>query len=90
MTATKKKISDIITSLDNKATGINSIPIKILKLAKEQIAEHLLCIIYIFYNRYFSRVFKIAKVASVYKESSKHECANYRPISLLPNLGKVI
>ena len=39
---TKNEILEIISSLDyNKAVGINSIPIKILKLAKEQIAEHL-------------------------------------------------
>ena len=32
----------MISSLDyNKAIGINSIPIKILKLAEEQIAEYL-------------------------------------------------
>ena len=43
----KNKILEIMSSLDyNKAVGINSIPIKILRLAKEQIAEHL-CFIYI-------------------------------------------
>ena len=50
----KNKILEIISSLDhNKAVGINSIPIKILKLAKEQIAEHL-CFIY---NLSFTRAF---------------------------------
>ena len=39
--STKNEIIEIISSLDyNKAMGINSIPIMILKLAKEQIAEH--------------------------------------------------
>ena len=39
---TKCYIIETISSLDyNKAIGINSIPIKILELAKEQIAEHL-------------------------------------------------
>ena len=43
---TKNEILEIISSLDyNKAVGINSITIKILKLAKEQIAKHL-CFIY--------------------------------------------
>ena len=41
-TCAKTKILKIISSLDsNKATEINSISIKILQLAKEQIAEHL-------------------------------------------------
>ena len=39
---TKNEILEMISSLDyNKAIGINIIPIKILKLAKEQIAEYL-------------------------------------------------
>ena len=39
---TKNDILEIISSLDNnKATGINSVIIKILKLAKEQITEDL-------------------------------------------------
>ena len=43
---TETEILEIISSLDyNKAIGINSIAIKILKLAKEKIAEHL-CFIY--------------------------------------------
>ena len=47
----------------NKAVGINSIPINILKLAKEQIAEHL-CFIYnlAFITGIFPDSLKIAKV----------------------------
>ena len=71
--------------------GINSIPIKILKLAKEQIAEHL-CFIYnlSFTTGIFPDSLKIAKVTPVYKKGSKLECANYRPITLLSNLNKTI
>ena len=89
---TKNEILEIISSLDyNKAIRINSIPIKILKISKKQIAEHL-CFIY---NLYFSTgispdSLKIAKVTPVYKKGSKLECANYRPISLLSNLDKII
>ena len=89
---TKNEILEIISSLDyNKAVGINSIPIKILKLAKEQIAEHL-CFIYnlSFTTGIFPDSLKIAKVTPVYKKGSKLECANYRPISLLSNLDKII
>ena len=43
---TNKDILEIISSLDyNKVIEINIIPIRILKIAKEQIAEHL-CFIY--------------------------------------------
>ena len=83
---TKNEILDY-----NKAVGINSIPIKILKLAKEQIAKHL-CFIYNlpFTIGIFPDSLEIAKVTPVYKKSSKLECANYRPITLLSNLDKII
>ena len=62
-----------------------------LKLAKEQIAEHL-CFIYnlSFTTGIFPDSLKIAKVTPVYKKGSKLECANYRPITLLSNLDKII
>ena len=81
-----------MSSLDyNKAIGIKSILIKILKIAKEQIAEHL-CFIYnlSFTTGIFPDSLKIAKVTPVYKKGSKLECANYRPITLLSNLDKII
>ena len=69
---------------------VNSIPIKILKLAKEQIAEHL-CFIYKlpFTIGIFPDSLKITKVTPVYKKGSKLKCANYRPITLLSNLDKI-
>ena len=89
---TKNEIVEIISSLDYyKAVGINSISIKILKLAKEQIAEHL-CFIYnlSFITDIFPDSLKIAKVTPVYKKGSKLKCANYRPITLLSTLDKII
>ena len=89
---TKNEILEIISSLDyNKAIGINSIPIQILKLAKEQILQHL-CFIYnlSFTTGTFPGSLKIAKVTTVYKKGSKLECASYRPITLLLNLDKII
>ena len=90
-TCTKNEILEIISCLDyNKAVGLNSIPIKILKLAIGQIAEHL----WFIYNLSFTAgIFpdslEIAKVTPVYKKGSKLDCAIYRPISLLSNLDKI-
>ena len=89
---TKNEILEITSSLDcNKAAGINSIPIKILKFSKEKIAEHL-CFIYnlSFTTGIFPHSLKIAKVTPVYKKCSKLECTNYRPITLLSDLDKII
>ena len=60
------------SSLDyNKAVGLNSIPTKILKLAKEQIAEQLWFIYNLsFTTGIFPDCLKIAKVTPVYKKGS--------------------
>ena len=64
---------------------------KNLKIAKEPIAEHLCNI----YNLsviigIFPDSLKITKVTPVYRRGSELECSNYRPISLLSNLNKII
>ena len=38
----------------------------------------------------FPNVFKITKVVPIFKVESRILCSNYRPISLLSNLGKII
>ena len=38
----------------------------------------------------FPSALKIAKIISVYKKDSKLDFSNYRPISLLSNLDKIL
>ena len=59
-----------------------------MKLVKEQIVEHP----YFIYKLSFTAgiTHQFTKVIPVYKNGSKLECANYRPISLLSNLVKII
>ena len=38
----------------------------------------------------FPNIAKIAKIVPLYKKENKLECNNYRPISLLSNIGKLI
>ena len=89
---TKNEILEIMSSLDyNKAIRINRIPIKILKLAKKQIAEHLCFISNLSFTTGISPdSLKIAKLTPVYKKSSELTWANYRHISLLSNLDKIV
>ena len=75
----------------NKSLGPNSIPTKILKLAKDTLSGPLSELINkSFLSGTFPNVFKIAKVVPIFKAESRILCSNYRPISLLSNIGKTI
>ena len=86
------KVSNIIFSLNqNKSDGPNSIPIKILKLLNEDISDQLA----ILFNQSFSSgifpsILKTSKIIPIYKKGSKLEYSNYRPISLLSNIDKIL
>ena len=87
------EVSNIIFSLNqNKSDGPNSIPIKILKLLNKDISDQLA----ILFNQSFSSgifpsILKTSKIIPIYKKKgSKLECSNYRPISLLSNIDKIL
>ena len=88
----KSEIENIIPSLDsNKSVGPNSIPTKILKLLKNDISSQLSEIFNIsFSSGVFPSILKTAKVILVHKKDSKLDFSNYRPISLLSNVEKIL
>ena len=88
----KYEIINIISSLDPmKSTGPNSIPTKILKLLKNDISAQLFDIFNVsFSTGVFPTILKIAKVVPIHKKQSKLAYSNYRPISLLSNLEKIL
>ena len=89
----KNKILSIISSLNrNKYVGPNSILTKILKLLKDETSSHISGIYNIFFsmNVFPSVLLKTAKVTSLRKNDSKLDCSNYRQISLLPNIAKIL
>ena len=89
----KYEVIKIINSVDsNKATGPHSIPTPILQLIKLNIAEPLSEIVNLSFENgiYFDRL-NISKTIPTFKEKGSNlECSNYRPISLLSNLNKII
>ena len=89
----KYEIIDIINDLDtNKACGPHSIPTDILHTIKMIIVDPLTDIINLsFANGKYIDVLKISKVLPLYKDKgSSLDCSNYRPISLLSNINKII
>ena len=86
------EIEDIITKFDtNKSTGPNSLPQEILKSIKRSISVPLSNL----FNMSFSEgkcpsFLKISSVIPIYKKDSKLIIANYRPISLLSNINKIL
>ena len=87
----KNEISFIIPSLDtHKSSGPNRIPVKNLKLLKNDISQQLNDIFNVFLNWAVSSVLKIAKVIPIHKKQPKVDYTNYRPISLLSNVEKII
>ena len=75
----------------NKAIGPNSIPVTILKEIKKEISEPLSSLINLSFDTGdFTNCLKLVKVIPVYKKGDQQECNNYRPISLLSNISKLI
>ena len=89
---TDNEVSNIINTLDHhKATGPASIPTRILITMKDIISKPLANVINLsFSSGKFPDVLKKASVVPIHKGNSKLDCCNYRPISLLSNIGKVI
>ena len=78
---------DIINQLDNKSTGSQSIPIKLLKLVLDLI---LIPIYHSFQTGVFPDALKLSEVIPIYKGGSTEELNNYRPISLRSIFDKII
>ena len=89
---TEKEVSNIIVSLNaRKATGPNSIPYFILKEFKEELKTPLTIITNIsFITGQFPTNGKEPHIILSFKRGDKLECSNNRPISLLPNISKII
>ena len=75
----------------NKATGIDKISCKIIKIAAPAIADSLT---YIFNQAItlssFPDDWKMARVIPLYKNGHQNIPGNYRPISILPTISKIM
>lgn len=85
-----KEVEDS-TLKNRKSSGPNSIPNSILKLSKDILSNPLSTIFNIsFKTGIFPTKLKCAEVIPVFKNNDKTLTSNYRPISLLSNISKII
>ena len=85
-------VTDIINNIpSNKATGLDGISARIVKMAAPYISLPLTHIINLsLCTGSIPQDWKCAKIVPVFKKGCRTERANYRPISVLPVLSKVI
>ena len=76
---------------NNKSTGPSSIPNKLFKQFKKPLSESLTLLINLTFTEVkFPAILEMGKIFPVHEKGSKTELTNYRPISLLSNISKII
>ena len=89
---TNENITDVLSNLSiNKATGPDSISHRMLKETSQTVCNPLRII----FNRSIQEqkypdTWKLANVMPLFKKGEKHKVSNYRPISLISCVGKVL
>ncbi len=92
LTLTVEEVQAALESLDStKATGPDGIPARLLKETASVISPSLCKL----YNKslelgIFPQEWKIANIVPIYKKGEREHTENYRPISLLPIVSKVL
>ena len=75
----------------SKATGLDGIPARLLKSAAEHIQAPLTYIINLSLSSgEFPAEWKVARVTPIYKDGARDDVSNYRPISILPVVSKLL
>jgi integrase len=88
----ESELNKVLQSLKlSKASRLDKISNKLLKAAGYTINESLLFIFNLaLATGIFPDELKMAKVTPIYKEGDKSNCGNYRPISVLPVIAKIL
>ena len=86
------EVSDQINKLnEKKSADTYDIPVKLIKMIKDQITGPLTELINIsFTTGCCPEILKYAKVIPIYKANSPMDVKNYRPISILPIFNKIM
>ncbi|CAB3982361.1 Hypothetical predicted protein [Paramuricea clavata] len=89
---TSKDVQEIIDKLsNNKAIGSDGISVKLLKLIAPVFCEPLTKLLnYSIATNTFPSAWKMARVTPLYKDGERDQSNNYRPISVLSVLSKIL
>lgn len=89
---TPDEVVEVITHLKNKSSvGFDNISIRVLKSVGSSIAKHLAYLINLSITTgKFPTSLKLATVIPILKKNNPEDIANYRPISILSVISKVI
>ena len=80
-----------MTLMSNRSTGPNSIPTFLLKQTRNTVSLPLAKLVNTsFETGIFPDIGKVEKVVPIFKSEARLLCNNYRPISFLSNIGKII
>ena len=81
----------LIKKLKDSKTNIDSISVNIFKKIANEIAPTLTFLVNFSYDSgIFPDIFKIARITAIHKKGLKTEPSNYRPISSLPYISKIL
>ena len=84
-------MQQIKTLKNNKAVGPQSIPTKLFKMFSEALSKPLTDLINLSFSKgIFPDVLKLAQVIALFKKGEKTDKNNYRPISLISNVSKIL
>ena len=85
-------VFDKLSSLpEKKATGTDDLPAKLLKVGAISIAEPLTYIVNLSLRTcVFPNIWKNARICPIHKGGDSTDPSNYRPISILPVMSKII
>ena len=87
----QEAILDIVTSLKDTGAGLDGINSKLLKQIIPVIVPHLAHLVNIcIMNGTFPAMLKTALITPIYKTGSRSLFSNYRPISVLPVISKIL
>ena len=83
--------NQIKTLKNHKANGPSSIPNKLFKQFKSCLKTPVAILVNLTFEQgEFPEILKTAKIIPTHKRGSKTDCNNYRPISLISNLSKIL